>query len=193
MAISKRDHLVETALNLFYRHGFHATGIDTILAEAGVAKMTLYNHFKSKDDLIVAALHRHNKKFSGWFIARMENTKNSDGGGSSPQEQLLCLFDVLGEWFLKDGFQGCFFVHAAYEYLANHDPIHAAARGQKMQMLNYVRGLAEEAGARAPASLAQGLVLLIEGATVMAHVAGDRNAAQNAGTAAAALIRDAGL
>ena len=61
MASPKRDHLVETALDLFCRDGFHATGIDKILAESGVAKMTLYKHFKSKDELILAALHRRDE------------------------------------------------------------------------------------------------------------------------------------
>jgi AcrR family transcriptional regulator len=190
MALSKRDHLVETALDLFYAQGFHATGIDAILAEADVAKMTLYNHFKSKDDLIVAALRRHAKKFGGWILKAMEGRENR---AKPAHERLLVLFDVLADWFRSDDFQGCVFVHAAYEYLGDDDPIHRAARDQKEQMRMYVLGLAKEAGAADPMSLAQGLVLLIEGATVMAHVAGDPDAAENAKAAAAALIRDAGL
>ena len=190
MAVSRRDHLVDTALTLFYAHGFHATGIDTILAEAGVAKMTLYNHFKSKDDLIVAALRRHAKKFGGWIFTTMEKPENRN---RLAQDRLLVLFDVLADWFRSDDFQGCVFVHAAYEFLDEDDPIHRTARDQKAQMQTYVQGLAKAAGAADPLSLAQGLVLLIEGATVMAHVASDQDAAQNAKRSAAALIRDAGL
>ena len=63
MASPRRDHLVDTALKLFCERGFHATGIDTILAESGVAKMTLYNHFRSKDELIIAALQKRDEQF----------------------------------------------------------------------------------------------------------------------------------
>ena len=67
MASSRRDHLVDTAVRLFNRYGYHATGIDTILKEAGVAKMTLYNHFKSKDDLVVAALKKKEQFFADQY------------------------------------------------------------------------------------------------------------------------------
>ena len=77
--VSRRDELVETALDLFYRNGFHATGIDRILAEAGVAKMTLYKHFRSKDDLIVAALERRDERFRAWFQGTVEREARSRG------------------------------------------------------------------------------------------------------------------
>ena len=72
MPSPKRDHLVDTAAALFQRDGFHATGIDTILAEAGVAKMTLYNHFKSKDELIVAALEVEGARYIAWLRDRAD-------------------------------------------------------------------------------------------------------------------------
>jgi AcrR family transcriptional regulator len=73
MAMSRRDHLVETALELFDRHGFHATGIDRILADAGVAKVTLYKHFSSKDDLILAVLRLRDERFREWFQAAVDH------------------------------------------------------------------------------------------------------------------------
>ena len=73
MSKSRRDDLVETALKLFYSGGFNATGIDRILAESGVAKMTLYKHFRSKDELILAVLHRRDEQFRNWLMAEMEN------------------------------------------------------------------------------------------------------------------------
>ena len=91
MPLSKRDHLVETARRLFYRDGFHNTGIDAILAEAGVAKMTLYKHFKSKDELILAVLRRQDEEFRNQLMRRVE--KDHKG----PRERLLGLFDVIGE------------------------------------------------------------------------------------------------
>ncbi|MCP4245656.1 MAG: helix-turn-helix transcriptional regulator, partial [bacterium] len=69
MAVSKKDQLVSVALDLFCRHGFHATGIDTIVAEAGVAKMTLYKHFRSKEDLVVAALELQDRRSREWLAA----------------------------------------------------------------------------------------------------------------------------
>ena len=69
---SRRDELVDTALRLFYTRGFNATGIDKILAEAGVAKMTLYKHFRSKEELILAALNRRDEQFRNWLMGEME-------------------------------------------------------------------------------------------------------------------------
>ncbi len=72
MASSKREHLIDIARRLFYRDGFHNTGIDAILAEAGVAKMTLYKHFKSKEELILACLHRQDEEFRNGLMQRVE-------------------------------------------------------------------------------------------------------------------------
>ena len=79
MATPRRDHLVERALALFNAHGYHATGIDKILADAGVAKMTLYNHFKSKDELILAALAARDQQFRRWLRRRVEKLAAKDG------------------------------------------------------------------------------------------------------------------
>src|SRR5258706_14993431 len=92
IASSRRDHLVETAFGLFYKNGFHATGIDTILAEAGVAKMTLYKYFKGKDELILAALELRHERWLAWFWGEIEHRSRS------PQRRLLLVVDVLGDW-----------------------------------------------------------------------------------------------
>lgn len=169
MSSARRDHLVDTAARLFARHGFHATGIDRILAEAGVAKMTLYNHFRSKDELILAALRRKDEAFRNWFMRRVE------AKAEAPRARLLALFDVLGEWFDQPDFTGCTFAAAAAEFHSAEDPIHAAAAEHKRLLLAYVQGLADEAGAKDPAGLSQALGLLMEGAIALAHVCGDDN------------------
>ncbi|MDJ0935396.1 MAG: helix-turn-helix domain-containing protein, partial [Kiloniellales bacterium] len=110
MTATRRDHLVDTAAKLFARHGFHATGIDRILAEAGVAKMTLYKHFRSKDELILAALRRRDEEFRNWFRRRVE------ARADAPRARLLAVFDVLAEWFEQPDFAGCTFVAAAAEF-----------------------------------------------------------------------------
>ena len=185
MASNRRDHLIDTALELFYRDGFHATGIDTILAEAGVAKMTLYKHFKSKDELILAALRRRDERFRNWFMRAVERR------AATPRERLLAVFEALEEWIEGARFTGCMFINACAEYGERGDPIHAAAAEHKRLVTAYVRDLAAAAGAPRPAELAHELALLCEGAVVLAHVTGTAESAKHARRAAATLLRDA--
>ena len=185
MGASRRDHLVETALKLFGRDGFHATGIDRILAEAGCAKMTLYNHFRSKDELILTALRRRDELFRNWFVRAVERR------AGTPRERLLATFDVLQEWFETPDFNGCMFINASAEFGDPGDPIHAAAAEHKRLILGYFRELAAAAGAVECDQLAEGLVLLMEGAIVMRHVAGQHDAARQARASAEVLIAGA--
>lgn len=185
MASGKRDHLVDTALQLFYRDGFHATGIDKILETAGVARMTLYNHFKSKDELILAALRRRDEKFRNWFMRAVERR------AASPRDRLLAIFDTLEEWTCEKSFYGCMFINASAEFSAPDDPIHMVSSEHKALVLKYIRELVEAAGLSDNSSLADELMLLAEGAIVMAHVTGDTNAAANAKSAATKLLKQA--
>ena len=185
MPPSRRDHLVDTALTLFQRDGFHATGIDTILAEAGVAKMTLYNHFKSKDELILAALRLRDERFRDWFVAAVE------ARAEKPRGRLLALFGALDEWINQPDFSGCAFINASAEYGRPDDPVHRAAAEHKRLVRDYVRTIAAEAGAPNPGALADVLDLLMEGAIVSAHVSGRRDAAKLARRAATVLIERA--
>ena len=187
MAPSRRDTLIETALELFNQEGYHATGIDRILAQSGVAKMTLYKHFKSKDALILAALQHRDLAF------RKRLARRVDALASSPKAQLLAVFDALDEWFDESDFSGCMFINAAAEYATPQDPIYVAAGEHKHRILKYLRELATRAGAPSPRELAAGLMLLMEGAIVMAHVAGERGAAKQAKHTARLLIENAGL
>lgn len=185
MALSKREHLVETAMRLFGRDGFRATGVDRILDEAGVAKMTLYNHFKSKDDLILEVLSRRGDGFRRWLAEEVA------ARAATPRERLLAVFDVLDEWFHQPGFRGCTFVNAAAEFGAADAPPHRVAAEHKHRVGAYLRDLAASAGAADPARLAEELMLLIEGAISLAHVAGRKSAARRAQTVARRLIDDA--
>ena len=185
MPPSRRDHLVDTALMLFQRDGFHATGIDTILAEAGVAKMTLYNHFKSKDELILATLRLRDEQFLDWFVAAVE------ARADKPRGRLLALFGALDEWINQPDFSGCAFINATAEYGRPDDPIHLAAAEHKRLVRDYIRATAEQAGAPDADALADVLDLLMQGAIVSAHVSGNRDAAKIARRAAAVLIKRA--
>ena len=181
MASKKREHLVKTALELFYRDGFHSTGIDKILRESGVAKMTLYKHFRSKDDLILAALQERDRQFREWFVAELESR------AKTPLEKLLTAFDVLELWFLGD-FRGCMFINASAEFSDKNEDIHRFSGDHKKLMLAYLTELAEAAGASDPSTLAFQLNVLIEGAIVLAHVCEDTDSAKKAKVAAKILI-----
>ncbi len=185
MAVSRRDHLVDTALEMFCRDGFHATGIDKILAQAGVAKMTLYNHFRSKDELILAVLRRRDERFRRAFVRAVERR------AAAPRERLLAIFDALEEWFCRNDFTGCTFINASAEYTAQDDPIHALSAEHKRLVEAYIRELAEAAEAADPDALARSLMLLVEGATALAHVTGAPDWARHARAAAEVLIADA--
>lgn len=187
MATSKRDHLVEAALKLFYRDGFHATGIDKILAESGVAKMTLYKHFKSKDELILAVLRQRDKLYRNDFMRDVERRTKV------PRERLLAIFDTLGDWFSSRTFSGCLFINAAAEYPEPDDPIHMACAEHKRLVLKYVKELATAAGAKDPETLARNLSLLMEGAVISFYVANQADAAKQARIAAESLLKGAGL
>jgi len=182
MASAKRDQLIDTALRIFYRDGFHATGVDRIVEESGVARMTLYKHFRSKDELILAALRRRDERFRNWFGRAVERR------AATPRDRLLAIYDALDEWFSDRDFCGCMFINASAEFSSSDEPVHRTAAEHKDLMLRYVRQLAEAAGAADPEELAHGLMLLMEGAIVMRHVAGDREAAARAKTAAKRLV-----
>ncbi len=182
----RRTQLVETALRLFYRHGFHATGIDKLLAEAGIAKMTLYKHFGSKDALILACLAERDRLFRAWFEAEI------DRRGKTGRDRVLAVFDILEAWFKSRDFHGCLFINAAAEHAPAEDPVHQAAGAHKREVRRILERVASEAGAKDPSALAGQIHMLMEGATVLAQVAGDTRAAADGRRAAGALI-DAAL
>ncbi len=182
MSASKRDQLVQRALTVFYRDGFHATGMDKIAAETGVSKTAIYKHFRTKDDLIHAVLRLRDEQFRNWLYRRMEEL------GDTPKERLLVAFDALAEWFEEDGFQGCMFIKAASEYQDREHPLHATAAEHKRLITAHFEGLAIRAGAKSPGTLARRLTLLKEGAIVAAHILGPKGVAADAKAAAAVLI-----
>jgi len=163
MASNKRDQLLNTAENLFYREGYHATGIDRILAESGVAKMTLYKHFKSKDELILAVLDARHEL----MLTRLRER----AARLPPREALLGIFDGLhGMIHGNDAFCGCLFINAAAEYHDRDHPIHRRSSAYKAELLAYLRELLERLNAPQPLQLARQLQYLLEGALSMVPV-----------------------
>ncbi len=185
MLSTRRDHLIDTALELFNQGGYHAVGIDKILAESGVAKMTLYKHFRSKDELILAALSRRDERWLNWLRDAVASR------AASPRGRLLAVYDVLSEWFEAPDFNGCMFIKAAGEFAEAEDPIHAACAAHQRRLFDYLRDLAAAAGSRRPAKLARELMLLVVGAIVVTQVNGAVDAAAQARETARVLIAHA--
>ena len=179
----KRDQLLNTAWTLFYRDGYRAVGIDTLLEKAGVAKMTLYHHFASKEDLIVAVLEQR----SDGLLATVDRAIAE--AGRSPTRQLAAVFEGLKRWFASEDFKGCAFIRALSEYPEPDHPIHQAAWRHKRAMNSRLRAIAENAEARDPAALADSISLLIDGAIVAAHATSSTAPADSAATAAASLLK----
>ena len=181
----KRQELIDTAIRLFAEHGFHNTGIDWIAQEAQVSKKTMYHHFRSKEELILAALKHHDGLFRNFFMKSVESLS------SSPYERLLGIFDVAHTWFSDKQFYGCMFINAIGEYSNREDAIRLACQAFKSQMTAFVRELAVDAQVNDPHGLAETLSLLLEGAIVTAQVSGRIDSAKTAKAAAKVLIDNA--
>lgn len=184
-ALSKREVIVTHALKLFYRDGFNATGVERIIKEAGVSKKTLYNHFRSKDELVLATLRKRDELFRNNIIRETERL------GSSPRARLLTLFDAHHQWFQEKEFAGCMFINASAEFSSQDDPRHIICAEHKRLVCDYIRGQAELAGLKDPESLAKKLNLLLDGAIVDAHVSGNKDSACMAKEMAAIFVEQA--
>ena len=187
MAISRRDHLVDIALKLFSKHGFHATGIDTVLAASGVAKKTLYNHFKSKDELIIAALQKRDADFLAIMREAIPRLAREQGGNPK-LSRIMSFFDALNEWFLSDGFCGCTFINASAEFPRKEDPIHVTCSSHKKLVVQFIQGLLSDLDIVDSYNVAKQIAIIVDGAIVNAHTAGDREAGLVAKSAAKSLL-----
>jgi AcrR family transcriptional regulator len=177
-----RERLLAAANELFYEEGVHTVGIDRVIERAGVAKASLYNTFGSKDELIKAYLEaRH--------VARQKRVTEKIAGYDNPRDRLLGVFDALGDLFLEPTFRGCAFANASAESAAGSSVEEVSDKYRGWIRTLFV-GLARDAGATDPDSLAGQLVLLYDGAVNGAKM--DRNPAVAAtARAVAASLLDA--
>ena len=179
--IDKRQHIVETAYGLFKRVGFHATGIDRIIAEADVAKMTMYRHFPSKDDLMVEVLAYRAARFDRQLDRLAEQA-------ATPEQKIGTIFDWYGRWFESADFHGCLFAHALAEFGDPAHPVFQAAARQKSGLQQRMRLILEETMPVAAAeSVSAALLMLLEGATLMARM-GRRDTIRDARRAAMVIL-----
>ncbi len=179
--VSTKSQILTTAARLFFQNGYRAIGVDTISAEANIGKMTLYRHFESKDDLIVAYLRETNAKFWEWFE---QSTNEVD----QPRDKLIAFFRALEKLASKPTCHGCPFLNAAVDFPERDHPGHQVALEHKQAVRARFRELAKGAGARAPEVLADQLLLLMDGAFMAVRMFGIRNPAANVAQAAESLV-----
>ena len=187
IAVTPKEKLFQTAARLFYQHGYRAVGVDSIAAESGIGKMTLYRHYPSKDDLIVAYLQDSNENFWKYFELSTQDAP-------SPSGKLLAFFSALQNYAVSPDCFGCPFINVAVEYPEAGYAGHQVALEHKQAVRARFRQLATEAGAYQPEALANALVLLMDGAYMAARMFGASpdNPAANVSEAAQQLV-DAAL
>jgi AcrR family transcriptional regulator len=179
-----RERVLQTASRLFHREGIRAVGVDRIAAEARVGKMTLYRHFATKDDLVVAVLEGRDGPARAALAQAMEHA------GDDPTARLLAPFAMLEPWFASPGFRGCPFMNAALELRDPADPPHparAVAARHKAATRDAFAAAARAAGHDDSDAdvLADQLALLFDGAIAQAQTRTDPRAVARAARAAA--------
>jgi AcrR family transcriptional regulator len=178
---SARERILDAAYELFSHRGIRAVGVNEVIERAGVATATLYRHFPSKDDLVLAFLDLREQRWTKDLVEAGAMRR-----GSNPEEQLLAIFDVLDEWFHREDFEAGSFIRVLLELGPEHPAGDASVRHLE-QVRGIVRHLAEEADLRDIESFACSWHILMQGSIVVA-AEGDTHAAQRAKSMARALI-----
>jgi len=180
-----RQRILETAYKLFSRHGIHAVGIDRIIAEADVAKATLYHHFGSKEALVVAFLDLRNERWTyGWLKGEAERR------AIDPYGRVLAFFDAFDDWFHDPAFEGCSFIGTLLEINDPASAVHNQAVRYLASIREMVQEFLEDGGMLAAESVSYQLQILMMGAIVSAS-RGDIDAAQRIRPLAASLLAGA--
>jgi AcrR family transcriptional regulator len=180
-----RERLLDAAYGLFSRHGLHAVGIDRIVADADVAKATLYHHFPSKDALVVAFLQLREQRWTyGWLVTEAERR------AATPKDRAVVVFDAMDEWFHRADFEGCSFLNTLLEVSDRDSPVHQETVRRLAVVAGIFQTWAQQAGSGTPQETGHQLQILAIGSIVSAGRA-DLEAARRARPVAAALVASA--
>jgi AcrR family transcriptional regulator len=180
-----KHRLLAAAGDLFYAKGIHAVGVDAVVAASGVAKMTLYKHFGSKDALVAACLRKASEDWRAGFERSLARV------APAPAARLAAFFDVFAEWFADPSFRGCPLLNALCELPDAAHPARPIILEHRRLMLDLLTRLAWDAGVRDHQALAKSLSLLADGAVVAAMAEGSPEPARHAAVAARAIINAA--
>ena len=180
-----RERLISAAYELFSHHGVRAVGVNAIIERSGVARQTMYRHFGSKQDLVIAFLERREQLWTrDWLEAEVQRR------ATTPDARLLAIFDVLDGWFRGADFEGCSFINVMLEHPDRSDPVHRAATAYLARIQQLVEDLARRAGIADAEGFAREWQILLLGSSVAAR-AGDRDAALRAKKIAIGLLEQA--
>lgn len=181
---SARERILAAATESFERDGVRGTGVNAVIERSGVAKDTLYKHFRTKDDLVVEVLRGQDER---WCARLREHVERA---ASAPAERLLAVFDFLAAELADPGYRGSAFLAASADY---PDPGHAVRRAcaaHKVRVRAYLAGLASDAALPHPETLGEHLMLLLDGAICARTMRQDMDAGHHARQAAALLVRE---
>jgi AcrR family transcriptional regulator len=179
-----RERILAAAYELFAHRGIQAVGIDAIIEQSGVARQTLYRHFGSKQELVLAFLERRDELWRrDWLQGEVERR------ASAPEERLLAIFDVFDGWFHSQDFEGCSFTNVMLEAADPADPIHRAGAAYLAGIRRYLEGLAREARIADAEGFARKWHILMKGSIVAAGE-GDQDAARRAQQMAAIVLSE---
>ena len=184
---SGRERVMRAAYDLFSHQGTRTVGVDAVISEAGVAKMTLYRNFASKDDLILAFLERRETLWTtGWVRAESQRR------GDTPVQRLLAIFEIFGEWFARPDFEGCSFITTLLEVTNRASAVRHASIQHLANIRGYLCELATQAGVADPDSFARQWHILMKG-SIIAGTEGDIHAAARARELGILLLNKHGL
>ncbi len=180
--LEPRERILESAYDLFSRRGIRAVGIEEVIERAAVAKATLYRHFPSKDELVLAFLRRREELWTREWVEKEARRR-----GGTPEASLLAIFDLFDEWFHSDDFEGCSFVNVLLETADLDHPVGRASALHLANIRGVLRTLATEAKLRDVDEFALSFHILMKGSIVQAGE-GDRDAARRAQALARLLV-----
>jgi len=181
--MNMREKILVTATSLFESRGIQASGVDTIIAEAGIAKATLYKHYPSKNLLVTAYLRGKSDRFYEWLNSRLISKKTNS------LEILIALCELVEQWIMTPEFHGLPFHIASVEFPDPDHPINQYSAVLAVELQGYLSKIAATAGAKDPEALGQQLTILFEGAALVERLSPGAGAAKRAKNAAITLIR----
>lgn len=171
---SVRDRILATARELFYKEGARSVGVDTVVAQSGVAKTSLYRWFPSKDALIVAVLEQERKdRWAGW-------DRTAQQSDPEPRARLRAHFNGIARYVSSANYRGCPFMNVTAEFADPQHPARQLSREENKEVRRRLRGLVDNIeGVRDPEELTQQLLLLVHGAFSSAHALGKEGPQQS--------------
>ena len=178
-----KERIIDAAYELFSRQGTRSVGVDAIIERSGVAKMTLYRHFRSKQDLVIAFLQRREQPWTKEWLEPQVRAHADD-----PKGRLIAIFDLFDEWFQQPEFEGCPFINVLLEYEPGNK-IRVAAAEHLAQIRAFLMGLAIEAGMIDAKAFVDVWHMLMKG-SIIAASGGNRDAAKEARRAAKLLLEN---